>query len=89
MPNLLLSRFSSLTSDEVLLGHTVDAGQVAVVLPAVLLCILPGVPAGEVSVAVAMKLPPRVFAALSVCRGVKGIVEEKERRGEVIEKDGY
>lgn len=54
------------TSDEVLLGHAVDAGQVTAVLPAVLLGVLPGVSAGEVPVAVAVKLPPRVLAALGV-----------------------
>lgn len=54
------------TSDEVLLGQAVDAGQVAAVLSAVLLGILPGVSAAEVPVAVAMELPPSVLAALGV-----------------------
>lgn len=45
-----------------------DAGQVAAVLSAVLLCIFPGVSAGEVSVAVAVKLPPAVLATLRVCK---------------------
>lgn len=72
MPNLLLSRFSLLTSDEVLLSHTVDTGQVAIVLPAVFLSVLPGVSACEISVAVAMKLPPCVLAAFGVCGYVGG-----------------
>ncbi len=59
------------TSDEVLLGQAVDAGQVAAVLPAVLLGILPGVSPAEVPVAVAVKLPPCVLAALRVCRFVE------------------
>lgn len=72
------------TSDEVLLGQAVDARQVAAVLPAVLLGVLPGVSPGEVPVAVAVELPPRVLAALSVCRCTRGIGKKK---GEVIEKD--
>lgn len=54
------------TSDEVLLGQAVDARQVAVVLPAVLLGILPRVSPAEVPVAVAVELPPCVVAALGV-----------------------
>lgn len=54
------------TSDEVLLGCAVDAGQVAAVLSAVLLGVLPGVSAAEVPVAVAMELPPGVLAAFGV-----------------------
>lgn len=45
-----------------------DAGQVAAVVPAVLLCIFPGVSASEVSVAVTVKLPPAVLATLRVCK---------------------
>lgn len=40
-------------------------------LPAVLLSILPGVSAAEVPVTVAVELPPRVLAALRVCRGTR------------------
>ena len=57
------------TIDKVLLLHGLDAGQVSVVLAAVLLRVLPGVPAGEVPVAVAVELPPVVFTALRVCGG--------------------
>lgn len=49
-----------------------DAGQVATVLPAVLLSVLPGVSPAEVPVAVAVELPPGVVAALRVCRGHNG-----------------
>lgn len=59
------------TSDEVLLGQAVDAGQVSAVLPAVLLGVLPGVSPAEVAVAVAVELPPCVLAALGVCRCVQ------------------
>lgn len=52
-------------------------------LPAVLLGVLPGVPPAEVSVAVAVELPPCVLAALCVCRCIQ--VDEEEE--EVIEKD--
>lgn len=57
-----------LTSDEVLLSWTVDAGQVSVVLPAVSLSILPVVSSTEVPVAVPMKLPPGVLTACSIWR---------------------
>lgn len=60
-----------LTSDEVLLGWAVDASQVAVVLPAVLLGVLPRVSPAEVTVAVAVELPPGVVAALGVWVGVR------------------
>lgn len=60
-----------LTSDEVLLGRAVDACQVAVVLPAVLLGVLPRVSPAEVAVAVAVELPPGVVAALRVWVGVE------------------
>lgn len=55
-----------LTSDEVLLGRAVDARQVAVVFPAVLLGVLPCVSPAEVAVAVAVELPPGVVATLGV-----------------------
>lgn len=60
-----------LTSDEVLLGRAVDARQVAVVLPAVLLGVLPRVSPAEVTVAVAVELPPGVVTALRVWVGVQ------------------
>lgn len=60
------------TSDKVLLGRAVDAGQVTTVLPAVLLGVLPGVSPAEVPVAVAVELPPGVVAALRVCTGYRG-----------------
>lgn len=63
------SRSLSLTSDEALLGRAVDAGQVAVVLPAVLLGVLPRVSPAEVTVAVSVELPPGVVAALRVWFG--------------------
>ncbi len=53
-----------------------DAGQVTAVLSAVLLRIFPRVSAGEVPVAVAVKLPPVVLATFSICR-------EREREHEV------
>lgn len=53
-----------------------DAGQVTAVLSAVLLRVFPRVSAGEVPVAVAVKLPPVVLATLSICR-------EKETEPEV------
>lgn len=62
---------SLLTSDEVLLGRAVDARQVAVVLPAVLLGVLPCVSPAEVTVAVAVELPPGVVATLGVWVGVQ------------------
>lgn len=68
------------TSDEILLCCSVDAGQMTAVLPAVLLGILPGVSAAEIPVAVAVKLSPRVLAALDVC--------EKEGRQEGLTKKG-
>lgn len=67
----ILHSFSLLlTSDEVLLGRAVDARQVAVVFPAVLLGVLPRVSPAEVTVAVAVELPPGVVAALRVWVGV-------------------
>lgn len=62
-----------LTVDEVLLFRRVDADQVAAVFPAVLLGILPGVPAAEGAVTVAVELPPVVLAALCVCEGREGL----------------
>lgn len=59
-----------LTSDKVLLGWAVDARQVAVVFPAVLLGVLPRVSPAEVAVAVAVELSPGVVAALRVWVGV-------------------
>lgn len=82
--SLLLSA-SLLTSDEVLLGRAVDASQVAVVLPAVLLGVLPGVPPAEVTVAVAVELPPGVVAALGVWVGVgnTAVSHEVPPRGQI------
>lgn len=48
-----------------------DARQVAVVFPAVLLGVLPRVSPAEVAVAVAVELPPGVVAALGVWVGVQ------------------
>lgn len=83
MPSLSLSALSPQpqpTCDEVLLSQAVDTGQVATVLPAVLLGILPGVSAAEVPVAVAMELPPRVVAALGVYRCTGGLGRRKGQR---------
>lgn len=72
LPVASLRLFSLLlTSDEVLLGRAVDARQVAVVFPAVLLGVLPRVSPAEVTVAVAVELPPSVVAALCVWVGVQ------------------
>ena len=67
------------TADEALLGQAVHAGQVPAVLAAVLLPVLPGVPAAEVSVAVAVELAPGVLAALRVCGGNEAEREKRER----------
>ena len=48
-------------------------------LAAVLLPVLPGVPAAEVSVAVAVELAPGVLAALRVCGGNEAEREKRER----------
>lgn len=50
-----------------------DAGQVAVVLPAVLLGILPRVSPAEVAVAVPVELLPGAVAALRVWLGKTGV----------------
>lgn len=83
VPSLSLSALSPQpqpTCDEVLLSRAVDTGQVAAVFPAVFLGVLPGVSAAEVSVAVAMELPPRVVAALCVYRCTGGLGRGKGQR---------
>lgn len=71
------------TVDEAVLLLRVDAGEVPGAAAAVPLRVLPGAPAGEVAVAVALELVPVVVAALRVCgdMGTLGTGASPQRPG--------
>lgn len=54
------------TVDKLLLSAGGDTAEMSAVLSAVFLCILPSVSVGEVPVAVAVELPPAMFATFNV-----------------------